>query len=252
MRLRILYQQYNCNNRRGMTLVEVMIALAIFSTIAIFAVTSTKTGMNIRAKVSDENDYYHTARTLLRHVEKDVSLAFHASSDTKQGQQLRVGQPNQSEYILASFFKGTKNSLLFSASSHRRMYKNTNETDTCEISYTLETDIKDPYKNNFIKRESPFIDENIEEGGSTYVLAEGVNNIVFRYLRPKIGVMESAWVDRWDSTQGDYMYMFPLAVEISFDLISPTNKDKSMHVTQKIKILNPNNIDPAAASITGG
>ena len=234
-----------------MTLIEIMIALAIFSTIAIFAINSTKTGINIRSKVSDENDYYHTARTLLRHMQKDISLAFHAFSDTKKGQQYIMGQANPSEYVLASFFKGTKDSLMFSASSHRRMYKNTSETDTCEIDYILETNLKDSSKNNLIKRESTFIDDKIDEGGAKYVLAEGVENLRFRYLRPKIGEMESAWIDKWDSTQGDYMYLFPLAVEVSFDLISPTNKEQKLSITQKIKILNPNNIDANAVSFSG-
>jgi len=232
-----------------MTLVEVMIALAIFSTVAIFAVTSTKTGMTIKSKVSDENDYYHTVRTMLRHMEKDISLAFHASLDTKQGLRYKQDLPLYRNNVVFSFFKGTKDSLLFSSSTHRRMYKDTNETDTCEISYTIETDPKDPSKNNLVKRESPFIDEKIEEGGAKYVLAEGVENLRFRYLRPRIGESEPNWVDRWDSTQGEFIYMFPLAVEVSVDVISPVNKEKRLNIVQKIKILNPNNLDPV---VTGG
>ncbi len=251
MQLRTLYLEHSCKRKSGMTLIEVMIALVIFSTIATFAVISTKTGMDIRAKVSNENDYYHTARTLLRHMEKDVSLAFHASLDTSLGQQNRQNQPQQSTYILASFFKGTKDSLLFSATSHKRMYKDTNETDTCEISYTVETDTKDTSKSNLVKRESTFIDDKIDEGGSKYILAEGVEKLQFRYLRPKIGESEPAWVDRWDSTQGDYIYMFPLAVEVSLELLSPTNKNQTLKVIQKIKILNPNNIDAVPLDIGG-
>jgi len=234
-----------------MTLIEVMIALAIFSAIATFAITSTKTGMDIKAKVSDDNDYYHTSRTLLRHMEKDISLAFHSSLDTSLGQQNRQNQPLQSVYVLASFFKGTRDSLLFSSTSHKRMYKNTNETDTCEISYTMVTDPKDSSKNNLVKRESTFIDDKIDEGGSTYILAEGIEKLQFRYLKPKIGDGEPAWVDRWDSTQGDYIYMFPLAVEVSLDLISPTNKDRVLNIVQKIKVLNPNNLDAIPIDVGG-
>lgn len=249
MQLRTSCQAYRCKHSAGMTLIEVMIALAIFSTIAVFAVTSTRTGMTIKSKVSDENDYYHTVRTMLRHLQKDISLAFHASIDTRQGLEYKRQLPLYSNNVVFSFFKGTKDSLLFSSSSHRRMYRDTNETDTCEISYTVETDPKDPSRNNLVKRESTFIDDKIEEGGAKYVLAEGIENLKFRYLRPKIGQMEPNWVDRWDSTQGEFMYMFPLAVEISVDVISPTNKEKKMSIVQKIKILNPNNLDSSASGV---
>lgn len=241
----ILYRAYKAMNKncKGMTLIEVMIALAIFSAVAVFAVMSTRTGMNIRSKVSDENDYYHTARTVLRHMQKDISLAFHSPLDTRRSVQYRQTLPQFDQYQVFSFFRGTKDSILFSSSSHRRMYKDTNETDTCEISYTIETDQKDSSKNNLVKRESPFIDDKIEEGGAKYILAEGVEELRFRYLRPKIGEMEAAWVDRWDSTQGEFLYLFPVAVEVSMELISPTNKEKKIRLLQKIKILNPNNID---------
>ncbi len=233
-----------------MTLIEVIIALAIFSIISVFTVSSTDIGMRIKKKVSDQSDYYQALRTILRYFDRDISLAYHAFPDTKTGQmeRLQAAKTNLllTVYTPSSYFKGTKEKLFFTSSSHQRIYKDTNETDTCKVSYYLEQDPDHPGIDNLVKRESPFIDDKIEESGAKYVIASGVQSLSFRYFSPKGVTDDGTWTDRWDSTEGEYINTFPLAVEVTIVLESLQNKDNKLKVVEKIKLLSPNNLDSTA------
>ena len=240
----------------GMTLIEVIIALAIFSVISVFTVTSTNVGMRIKKKVSVENDYYHAVRTILRYFDRDISLAFHAYPDTPLAQQTRLQasktNPLLTVYVPASFFKGSRDKIFFTSSSHQRIYKDTNETETCKISYYLEPDQDNRGTNNLIKRESTFIDDKIEESGAKYVIASGVESISFRYYSPIGNSDDGTWSETWDSTEGDHINTFPLAVEITVIVFSPQDKDKKLKIFERIKLFNANNLGMTMPSQAGG
>jgi general secretion pathway protein J len=246
--------------KRAMTLIEVVIALALFSLVAVFTVSNTSVGLKIKQKLSGSSDYYHNIRTALRHMDRDISLAYHAYQDTKQGelnrQLLLTTSPKDAlTYTTGSFFKGEKNKLLFSSSSHQRLYKNTTETDTSEVAYYLEEDNKNQGLFNLYKRQSAFIDEDFDHGGSLYLIANGIESIEFRYLSTETKNGDEYWVDKWDSTAGDFVSMFPLAVEVTLVFSPIKQAEKKFKVVQKIKILNPNNTGPvtsATSKASGG
>ncbi|MFH1223540.1 MAG: type II secretion system protein, partial [Pseudomonadota bacterium] len=186
-----MFRLCKIKNKTGMTLIEVIIALALFSIISLFTISNTSVGMRIRNKVASTNDYYHAARIALKTMNRDIALSFHAYSDSKLGeyyksQAVLAGTltPEQYNAIPFSFFKGTKDKLSFSSTVHRRMYKNSNETDTCEISYYLETDQDNDSVYNLMKRESFFIDDKFEEGGPVSIVASGIESMSFRYFTP--------------------------------------------------------------------
>lgn len=253
----MLYKHSHQSCKKAMTLIEVVIAVALFSLIAVFTVSNTSAGFKIKSKLSASGDYYHNIRTALRQLDRDISLAYHAYQDTKQGelykqQSLATAKYNSISNEVGSFFKGEKNKLLFSSSSHQRLYKNTNETDTSEVSYYLQEDEKVPGTFNLYKRQTSFIDEDIENGGSLYLLANGIESMSFRYLSTEAKDGEERWVEKWDSTAGDFVGMFPLAVEVTLVFVpQPKSPEQQLKVVQKIKILNPNNIGSSANVSTG-
>ena len=242
MRYRTLPQSY----KKAMTLIEVVIALALFSMVAVFTISSTSMGLKLKQKIQGSSDYYHNARTAIRQLDRDIGLAYHSYQNTKQGELNReqaLSTNPYEAYTTGSFFKGEKGKLFFSSSSHQRLYKNTNETDTSEVTYYLEPDDKNPGLFNLYKRQSTFIDEDIEHGGSLYLIANGIESMTFRYLRTEAKDGDEYWVDKWDSTAGDFVSMFPLAVEVTLVFVPIQQPEKKLKVVQKIKILNPNNVN---------
>jgi len=246
MRYKALRQ--SCN--KAMTLIEVVIALALFSMVAVFTISNTSVGLKLKNKLQGSSDYYHNIRTAVRQIERDISLAFHSYQDTKQGElnrQQKLATGPYETYTISSFFKGEKDKLLFSSSSHQRLYKDTNEMDTSEVSYYLESDPDNQGLFNLYKRQSTFVDEDIERGGSLYLIANGIESMSFRYLNPTLKNGEESWVEKWDSTSGDYVSMFPLAVEVTMVFVPIKQSEMKLKVVQKIKLLNPNNGDVSSA-----
>jgi general secretion pathway protein J len=212
-------------------------------------------GMRIKKKITKDNDYYHSVRVVLRTVNRDIALAYHDLSDTAFAASER--SKKEFEGILLerhepkSFFIGTKEKLFFTSSTHQRMYKNTNETDTCKISYYLEPDKNDPRILNLIKTETTFIDDNMDYKGSKYILAYDVQSINFRYYSPEGISDDGTWTDRWNSNEGERVNTFPMAVELSIVFPHESSQDNKMEFIEKIKIINPNNIDVPQPLKTG-
>jgi general secretion pathway protein J len=220
---------------KGMSLVEVVVTITILSFISIFTFTTTQTGFNVRNKSVAENDFYHSVRTTIRHIERDIMQAFHNYQDTSMGQLYYMQKTSFKAYESKSIFIGTKDKLTFTSNSHRRMYRDTKETTTCEISYFLESNKDNPSVNDLLKRESTFIDDKLEEGGDIFTIGSDIESINFRYL----GEIPDVWLDSWDSLQRDTRYKFPVAVEVN---IAFKDREKTFLITQIVKLLNPNNI----------
>jgi general secretion pathway protein J len=228
-------------NKKAMSLIEVVITITILSFISIFIFNSTETAYRVRSKASNENEFYHLIRNTIRHLDRDISQAFHSYNDTSLGQYYRLRQENVRSYVPQSIFKGDEENLVFTSTSHRRMYKDTKETDLCEISYFIETDPKNPNYRSIFKRETFLIDEDLEEGGNEFVLTANVDELKFRYLSSE-GISNSGtWVDSWDSTEGKNKYKFPNAVEYTIVFNNPSN-EKKIKITQIVKILRTNNL----------
>ena len=85
-----------------------------------------------------------------------------------------------------------------------------------------------------------------------YLLANGIESMSFRYLSTEAKDGEERWVEKWDSTSGDFVGMFPLAVEVTLVFVPQAKSpEQQLKVVQKIKILNPNNIGSSANVSTG-
>jgi general secretion pathway protein J len=246
MRLQNLRRLFKFPGAAGFSLLEVLVAMAIFSMVALITVQGTTSGFKVDKSVTTETEFYQNIRTALWQIERDISLAFHASPDTKLGdyyrRQTSIDNGVAVQYKPSSFFIGTAEKLNFSSSSHKRMYKDTKETDTCEIGLFTQSDEDDLAILTLRKRESTFIDHEFDEGGIIFKLLDNVNSVKFRYFTRKGFGAEGKWLEKWDSTDGEFRFLFPEAVEVSIVVPDPFIKDEKLTFTEKIKVLNPNNL----------
>ena len=63
----------------GMTLLEVLVAMSIFSIIAIAAYTALETGLTIQSRLKQERDFWRTFETVVQVLENDLSQAVNRS-----------------------------------------------------------------------------------------------------------------------------------------------------------------------------
>ena len=85
----------------------------------------------------------------------------------------------------------------FTAFAHRRVEKDSKESDQAEVGYFV---VKDPDvadKMDLVRREQTPIDFEPKKGGTVNVLAENVEAFDLRFLDPQTGT----WTDSWDTQQ---------------------------------------------------
>lgn len=211
---------------RGFTLIEVLIAIAIFSFIAVGTSEAIRRGFHVKKRVEEEWNTTHGVRSALSIVQRDIHLAFHKAQDQEA--------PDfgfDREKWFRDFFIGKAKALHFTSLSHRKLYENVHESELSEVGYFLKPEAG---KNLFIRRSSAIVDEERERGGEEDVVLDNVKDVEFRYFSST----RDRWFDEWDTERTDFRDRFPDAVEIKLIVFE---NEKPVEYVSKILIALPNN-----------
>ena len=176
---------------RGMTLLEIMVSVAILAMVAILiygafdSMSRGKKGEAMRADRSREG------REAILRVTRDLSSAF-----------LSMHNPAATALITrGTAFVGTSGGsydrLDFAAFAHRRIDRDSHESDECEVGYFVVSDPDVDGKMDLVRREQTPIDIDPRKGGIVNVIAEDVEEFDIKYLEP----LTSQWLDTWDTSQ---------------------------------------------------
>jgi general secretion pathway protein J len=190
---------------RGMTMIEVMVAVAVLAGIAVFihgvmvSLSNGKKGEAMRA------DRAHQGREALQRIVRDLSGAY-----------LSLHVPlNPSLITGKTAFVGKSqlpfDRIDFTAFAHMRTERDAHESDQAEVGYFVVRDPAQTDKMDLVRREQTPIDFEPLKGGVVNVVAEDVEQFDLRFFEPMTG----QWVESWDSTQiSGQPNRLPLEVEI--------------------------------------
>jgi general secretion pathway protein J len=219
----------------GFTLLEVLLALTIFSIIALATSQQINVIRNTKETALGQIEQLTGMRSALAVIRDDLSQSFHIRYNDL-GQFLRP-RVEKGEAVPHTIFDGRKNQLIFTSLSHRNYYAGRKDSEQTEISYFLENQ-KGSDKNTLFKRESPLIDGNLFEGGTVYTLLENVTRLEFQFWDDKL----SKWGDDWNSDAGTTRDIFPRAIKI---LVSAWDEKQKREITAEtsFKVAFPNNQD---------
>lgn len=124
-----------------------------------------------------------------------------------------------------SQFLGTRDTLNFTSLNHVRRFQDAQESDQMEVGYYLAEcrDLLNAEKRSqcLWRRENPFIDDKVDEGGGATVLIENVKKLQFQYKTKKEMEDESTdWRDTWqsgetgdDTTKGKFPDVVKVTIE---------------------------------------
>jgi general secretion pathway protein J len=137
------------------------------------------------------NDRYHQGRAALSRMNIELSSAFLSMHQPATEQQIRR----------LTIFAGSNGSpadrVDFTSFSHRRLVRDSHESDQNELSYFGSPDPNVSGKTDLARRESPLIDLEPKRGGEVNVLVEDIDLFDVKYLDATTGL----WTDTWDSSQ---------------------------------------------------
>ena len=186
----------------GFTLLELMVAMAIFSFMSLIIWNSFKDAFDLRKSLEENQKELHESRTVLNKITSELSSAFLSLNII----------PNIAEDKQPTIFLGTPNSVRFCSFSHQRVLKNAKESDQSETEYLIETG-KDAKEKEVIRKEYVNLvaerDRSVEPLKLT--LLDRALELTFRYCDPKKG----EWINDWNSAGSDQKNRLPLAVEIT-------------------------------------
>lgn len=260
-------------NRRGFTLIEVMITITILGTMTVLVAQAIQQSIKTKAKLSNQIDDVSHMRDAVRLIERDINLAYHYRDIEKEMIQLvrKQNQPQQNPQYPSGFpqtdqnqlqdpnqtprevprkdpethWVGTNETLNFVTMNNARTVRNSIQADVVEVGYSLKECRSLRTGNEASKcvwrRSSPFVDLDVTKGGDEVVLLENVTEFKFRYL----GKGKQDWVNDWRTdAQGDGATKgkFPQAVELSITVErKEATKSKKYSMQLVIPLHFPNN-----------
>lgn len=202
--------------RRGLTLLEVVIALAIMAIMMAMAGAAISNSIEAKDLLAEKDETTRAARVAMGRLRREVQLAF-LTPNTNAVNTYRT------------VFVGLDDSpdkLFFASQSHQRLYRDSRECDQTEISVWTEPASGRGRGYVLYHRESARIDHEPDEGGVIFPIAQNVRSFELRYLDNRT----NEWRNDWDSRKNDYLNRLPRAVQIALVLISPDPEDPNRTV----------------------
>jgi general secretion pathway protein J len=212
-------------SRRGFTLLEVMIAVAVLAMIGAVTYKAFDGAYDLKSRVEKAEERDQTMRGALERIAREVSMTFLSEQyDTKRFRErptffkLRDGR-GDADLMITSF-------------AHERLSIDAKESDQAIFEYKLERD--DDGNQSLFRRVKPIIDEEPERGGEKAILAENVIKFSVEAWEPK----DRAWREEWDSNsptrQGQVL--IPPRIRISLTIKDENGKEKNWTTQTRINL----------------
>ena len=210
--------------RRGFTLLEVMIAIAVLAMIGAVTYKSFDGAYELKSRIEKAEDRDQSMRGALERMAREISMTF--LSEHYDHKRFRE-RP--------TFFKlkdgRNEARLQFTSFAHERLQIDEKSSDQAVFEYTLE---RDPDTGNMavMRRVKPIIDEDWERGGEKAVLADDVLKLSIMAWDPK----EREWRAEWDSNAPTNAgnVATPPRVKISLTVKDEQGKEKTWTTQAKI------------------
>ena len=200
------------SSRRGMTLIESMVAISILLVMSIMIAQTLANSIEFNRLLSQRDETTRGARVALATIHRAVPLAYLTPN---------IGGVERYETVFAGLDQDP-DQLFLATLAHDRLYMDSRESDQAEISIFAEDAPPEVGKGQVLYiRESQLVDEEPAEGGKVLPLAYNVRSFNLRYLDQISG----EWKDEWDTRAPDTQYRLPRAVEIALVLMAPDPED---------------------------
>jgi len=176
---------------RGMTLIEVMIAMTIFAAVGALVYGGFAQTSRAKTKLEAQLNRYHEVSSAMERMVRELSMAyvsmhFNPLSSLQSMRTAFVGKDS-----------GFGDRVDFTSVSHTRLYRDAKESDQNEISYFV-TDHPSGEGKVLARRMQSRVDAKPQEGGRVEIMLEDVLGFELEYLDP----VNWEWQTTWDTMTG--------------------------------------------------
>lgn len=248
--------------KRGFTLLEVILAITILSTLTILSTQVISRALKARTKIQAEVDDVSALRDSMRMIKTDINMAYHHRDFEKEIQELINKPKNPATPTEAkkrqtkrgdptTHFVGTDTTINFVTMNGARTIANIKQADFIEVGYALKSCrnlTTESSSECLYRRTQNLLDEDVSTGGNEIVMLENVTEFKLRY----IGETKQDWVSSWNSTNSSSdagtRQLFPDSVEVSLSIEREIeNKPRSYSMQFVVPVHFPNNTESGKA-----
>ncbi|MBK9030097.1 MAG: prepilin-type N-terminal cleavage/methylation domain-containing protein [Myxococcales bacterium] len=174
---------------RGMTLIEIMIAIAILGLMMVIAWTTIKSASDARTTYTALEERNHEIRLGLARLVNDLESAYLSKNEDKNLDNKRT------------IFVGKDDEVRFSSFGHLTLWSDGNESDQTMIAYYLDDDRADPSVDSLYRKElrRPSNENWERQPGELDILIRGVEKLELEYWNWQ----DKKWQSDWDSSKAD-------------------------------------------------
>ncbi|GAB5550354.1 MAG: type II secretion system protein GspJ [Sandaracinaceae bacterium] len=176
---------------KGMTLIEIMVAVTILAIVSTVIFGGFSTTMRNKARVEQMADRSHVIRVAMERMVAELSQAYVS---------IQVN-PNPALQMMNTCFIGGRSGrghrVDFTSFSHRRLYRDAHESDQNELSYFMTSHPEDPGRYVLARREDNRPDDDPQSGGTTMILVDDVLDFEVEYF----DIATSEWSETWDTRE---------------------------------------------------
>jgi general secretion pathway protein J len=218
------------NRQRGVTLIEMMVAMAILAIVATLMYTGfTQTSRN-KKRIEAELDRAHEVRMGVERMARELSMAFVSAQ----------ANPDLSLQVVTTAFiakeSGGGSTIDFTSFSHKRLYRDAHESDQNELGYFMADDPEDSSIKVLARREQNKIDDDPEEGGRTQIMIRDITGFELAFLEPLTG----EWLSTWDTTQAAMqLNRLPTQVRIKVTIPGANGRGDDLVFTTRTELMMP-------------
>ena len=213
---------------RGLTLVEVMIAVAITAVIGAMVMGAFQRIYAAQELAGAEDERSSSARVALTRMARELSEAFLSDHYDRKHSTTPLT-------VFRGKDGGLRDDLLFATMSHARLVRDAKESDQAVVEYTVEPDPDQPGEAALFRREKPRVDDAPDRGGSKAVVCRHVSTFDVQYW----DWMHQEWAHEWVSSSAEHLSILPTRVKIRLGLKMPDGKDRIFETQTRIAMIRP-------------
>ena len=219
-------------DKNGFTLIEVLVSMAVLAMIMASVWQGTKQSLDSKERVEKRDAIFQGGRVALRKIADDISMAFLIKSPTERNTTAAVTGTATAEVQTRprpiTFFigedRGERDEVRFTTLSNIRLFKNAKQSDQAKVSYSAQSDPEDSQVINLVRTFSPYLDEQNNVEGSSYVVAENIQEFSVEYY----DLRKQEWGRTWNTETIDWKGRLPRAVRITLSFPDPENDRESI------------------------
>lgn len=178
-------------NAAGLTLIEILVSLTILAMMSLLIYGAFDSMSRGKKAETLRSDRAREGREASARLVRELQSAF-----LSQHQPTNVSLVTRNTAFVGQSYSDFDR-IDFTTFAHRRIGKESHESDQAEVGYFVVKDPEVDGKFDLVRREQTPIDIDPLRGGVVSVLAEDIETFDVKYLDPITG----NWVETWDTTQ---------------------------------------------------